>query len=82
MSEQQQYIDAFSLHPDHVLISGSIQEVEHGLETSQNTGKTCYDEQLFKGRGEFVSHLVNTRKTYIPFFIYFGRIIRVHKKLS
>ena len=55
LSEQQQYVDAFSLHPDHVLISGSIQEVEHGLATSQDTGKSCYAWPLFVGQREFVS---------------------------
>ena len=38
LSEQQQYIDAFSLHPDHVLISGTIKDVEYGLERTQETG--------------------------------------------
>ena len=38
LSEQQQYIDAFTLHPDHVLISGTIQEIENDLRLSNQTG--------------------------------------------
>ena len=37
-SGQQQYIDAFSLHPDHVLISGTIKDVESYLQTALDTG--------------------------------------------
>ena len=46
-SEQQQYIDAFSLHPDYVLISGTIQEVEHELETTRQTGKATFKSSLY-----------------------------------
>ena len=42
LSEQQQYIEAFSLHPDHVLISGSIENVEYLLETIQPEVKFEY----------------------------------------
>ena len=48
LSEQQQYIDAFSLHPDHVLMSGSIQEVEHQLEVFHPKGKKR-ENYLFTG---------------------------------
>ena len=34
LSEQQQYIDAFSLHPGHNLILGTIENVEYQLDST------------------------------------------------
>ena len=39
LSNTEVFIEAFTLHDDHVSISGSTQEVEHALETINTKGK-------------------------------------------
>ena len=75
-SEQQQYIDAFSLHPDHVLISGTIHEVEHGLQTSQEIGKASLKSSLYVTSCEFLEYIqctcIYTYKFHEKYFEYFN----------
>ena len=39
LSNSEVFIEAFTLHDDHVSISGSTHEVEHALETIDTKGK-------------------------------------------
>ena len=41
LTNRAQYEDAFTMHENHVLISGDINSTENQLALSDKTGKTC-----------------------------------------
>ena len=42
LSESDEYIEAFTLDENHVVISGSIQTIEDHLETEERTGMSYF----------------------------------------
>ena len=51
LSNSEVFIESFTLHDDHINISGSTREVEYGLQTINTKGKKQYLKTYFCIKG-------------------------------